>query len=204
MLVFAMTMAALNLFTGTYTSINTFISIYGYIAIVVLLAMPLGSEVILPLIGHFAQLGDFNFFIALVASLVGTMIGITVFYYLAYLLEKEVVYRHLGLLHIKKSSLDSFDEWFGRNGAFAVFVSRLLPVVRGVMSLPAGFARMNLKDFYLYSMTGSLIWNVALMGFGYYALSTTSVSLLFIATALFAIALYVVYRIGLERINNGR
>ncbi len=196
-----MTLAMLQLLTGTYSAINAFIILYGYLAIVFLMALPLGSEVVLPLIGHFAQMGDIDFFVALIATLIGTFIGISVFYWIAYLLEKKVIYRHLGLLHIKKSNLDSFDEWFSRNGAFAMFISRLLPVVRGVMSLPAGFAKMNLKDFYLYSMAGSFIWNVALMGFGYYALSTTSVRLLFVATALFAIALYAVYRIGLSRIN---
>jgi membrane protein DedA with SNARE-associated domain len=206
MLVLSITSWLLQVISGTYSTINTFITTHGLAAIVALMALesaslPIPSEVILPLAGRFAAAGDFSLYLAIAASIVGTVIGITVDYAIAYVLEKEVVYKHLSAFHIKKSDLDAFDAWFAKNGAFAVFVARLLPVVRGLISLPAGFAKMSLRDFYLYSIAGSLIWNVALIMFGYWALATSNAQLMFAAIAAFAIVLYLTYRIGMKRIS---
>ncbi len=208
MFIFSVPNAIVHILTGSYAMINAFISLYGYIAVVVLMALesaslPIPSEVVLPLAGHAVQLYNLNFYIMVLASLIGTAIGITIDYWIAYVLEKSVVYKHLGAFHIKKSTLDSFDEWFSKNGSFAVFVSRILPVVRGLISFPAGFAKMPLKDFFLYSLAGSLIWNVALIMFGYWALSIANLQLLFAVIGVFAMALYMVYRTGMKRIRKG-
>lgn len=208
MFILSITSTVLNILTGTYSTINAFITLYGYIAIIVLMALesaslPIPSEVILPLAGHAVALGNLNFYLAVAASLIGTVIGITIDYWIAYLLEKKVVYKHLNTFHIKKPMLESFDAWFAKNGAFAVFISRVLPVVRGLISFPAGFAKMSLKDFYIYSLAGSLVWNVALILFGYWALSIANVQLLFAVVALFAIVLYAIYKIGLKHIRKG-
>ncbi len=207
--VLSVSTAIVHILTGSYATINAFISLYGYIAVVVLMALesaslPIPSEVILPLAGHAVQLGNLNFYITVLASIIGTVIGITIDYWIAYVLEKRAVYKHLGAFHIKKSTMNSFDDWFGKNGAFAVFISRMLPVVRGIISFPAGFAKMSLKDFYLYSIAGALIWNVALIMFGYWALSIANAQLLFAVISVFAIVLYVVYRTGMKRIRKGR
>lgn len=191
-----------------YAAINKFIAGYGYAAVVALMALesasvPMPSEVILPLTGRFAAESLLNPYLAVLATMIGTAIGITVDYAVAYMLGKELVYRHLKSLRIRRSSLESFDAWFAKNGPFAVFVSRLLPLVRGLISFPAGFARMDLKRFYLYSMAGALVWNVALIAFGYYALSTSSLQVLFLAVAAFIIALYAAYRIALIGIGKG-
>lgn len=206
MLILSTAAAIVQIFTGTYSAISALISVYGYAAIIVLMilesaSLPIPSEVILPLAGHFAQIGDLNLYMAILASLVGTVIGISMDYAIAYFLEKNVVYKHLRSFHVKQSTLDSFDGWFAKNGAFTVFISRMLPIVRGLISFPAGFAKMPLRDFYLYSIAGVFIWNVALMLFGYYALSIASAQLLFAVLAVFAIVLYLVYRLGMKRIR---
>ncbi|MDE1859681.1 MAG: VTT domain-containing protein [Candidatus Micrarchaeota archaeon] len=112
-----------------------------------------------------------------------------------------MVYKNLKLLRIKKEDVERFDEWFKRNGPFAIFIARLIPLVRGLISFPAGFARMDLKKFYLYSLAGSLIWNVALIEFGYYALSVNSFDITATLFALLAIALYVIYKVALRKIG---
>ncbi len=206
MLILSISSAMVNILSGTYSTISAFMSLYDYLAIIVLMvlesaSLPLPSEVILPLAGHFVRTGNLNMIIAIVASMVGTAIGISVDYWIAYFIEKDVVYRHLHTFRINRSSLEAFSGWFAKNGAFTVFVSRMLPVVRGLISFPAGFAKMNLKDFYLYSLIGALIWNTALIVFGYYALSITNIQVMFAVLALFAVVLYFVYKAGMKRIK---
>ena len=206
MLILSASSVIVNILTGTYSTISTFMSLYDYLAIIVLMALesaslPIPSEIILPLAGHFVRTGNLNIILAIVASMVGTVIGISVDYWIAYFIEKDVVYKHLHTFKINKSSLEAFDGWFAKNGAFTVFVSRMLPVVRGLISFPAGFAKMNLKNFYLYSLIGALIWNTALIIFGYYALSISNVQIMFAVLAVFAIVLYFVYRAGMKKIK---
>lgn len=192
--------------SSLYASISALIAAHGYISVIILMAaesasLPIPSEVILPVTGFFVHNGTLNLYLAIIASLVGTFIGITIDYYIAYFLEKDVVYKHLKTFHISKERMDNFQKWFDRNGSFAVFIIRMLPIARGLISFPAGFARMDLKKFYLYSLLGSLIWNVALIGFGYYALSTTNADITFAAIAVFAILLYVIYRVAIDRMK---
>jgi membrane protein DedA with SNARE-associated domain len=198
--------SVLHLLTGTYSTISTFIIRYAYAAVIVLMglesaSLPIPSEVVLPLIGSFAAKNLLNPYVAFVCTMIGTVIGISVDYAIAYFVGKDVVYKHLGALHIKKETLDSFDRWFSANGDFAVFVSRLLPVVRGLISFPAGFAQMPLKKFFFYSLAGSAIWNAALIAFGYYALSASNADILFAAIAAFAIVLYLIYHVALKKIK---
>lgn len=200
------TASVLHLLTGTYSVITAFIARYGYAAIVVLMglesaSLPIPSEVVLPLIGKYIATGLLNPYVAFICTMIGTAIGISVDYAIAYYFGKDVVYKHLHAFHIKKGTVDAFDAWFNSNGAFAVFISRLLPIVRGLISLPAGFARMPLRKFFLYSLVASAIWNAALMYFGYALQSTTNVQVLFAAVAVFAIVLYVIYRLAMARIR---
>jgi membrane protein DedA with SNARE-associated domain len=200
------TITVAQVFSGTYSSISGLIASYKYVAIIILMALesaslPIPSEIVLPLIGGMAAAREINFYAALAATLVGTAIGITVDYMIAYAVEKEIFYRHMGLFHVKRSSVEAFDSWFLRNGAFAVFVARILPVVRGLISFPAGFAKMPLKKFYAYSMAGSLIWNAALMAFGYKLFSVSSIQAAFVAIGALAIVLYAVYHLSMKRIR---
>jgi len=195
-----------GVFGLTYGSIKVLIGAYGYLAIFALTALeavfPIPSEVILPLVGYFGATGQINVFAGFAIAIVGSMIGMMTEYYFAYFLGKDVVYKHLHFFHIKRRSLESFDRWFARNGRLTVFVSRLIPLVRALINFPAGFAKMSVRDFFFYSLAGSLIWSGLLVGFGYYAhgLVVRSLYYLVIVLAVFFVALYVIYRVMVRKI----
>ncbi len=189
--------------SSTYYELHSIITSYGYFGILFLMglesaSLPIPSEVILPAIGYFsnaAVCGPFclNGYLSFIAAVVGGIIGITVDYFIAFFIGKDLIYKHIEKFHIKKEDLEAFEKWFEKNGAFAVFIGRLVPVVRGLISFPAGFAEMDKKQFYIYSTAGSIIWDAILMGFGYYALSTKNIYLLTISLAAFGIILYLLY-----------
>ena len=184
-----------SIFSGVFASAA--LRKYGYAALFILMilesaSLPIPSEVVLPVAGLFAVQGIFNFYFTLVIVVIAGIIGISIDYFIAYFLSKDVVYKHLQLFHIKKETLENFDRWFNRNGVFAVFSMRMVPVLRGLVSFPAGFAAMPKKQFYAYSILGSLIWDVILMSFGYYALQGSTTEII-IVIGIVGIALYAVY-----------
>ena len=202
----SITSTAISIFTSSYATITALITKYGYAAIFGLMLMegsslPVPSEVVLPLAGLFAQKGLMSVYIAFLAALLGSIGGLIIDYCIGYFLGKEVVYKHLHLFRIRKESLDRFDAWFERNGTAAVFISRLIPVVRTFMSFPAGFARMNAKKFFSYSIAGTAIWDVVLIAFGYYFLSAKSATYVLTAIGIFAIVVYLIYHIFTKRIG---
>lgn len=201
-----LTQFLLALAMPSYGAIGALISHYSYYAIFILLVLeaasfPVPSEVVLPAVGYFSARGMIDPFLGFVAVILGGVVGMGIDYAIAYFLGKEVVYKHLHLFHIKKKSLLAFDEWFVENGAFAVFVSRLLPIVRGLINFPAGFAEMPIKKFYFYSIAGTVIWDVLLMGFGYYALSVSNFYVVAVALVAFMVVLYLVYEYAMRRIR---
>ncbi len=194
-----------SIFSGVATS--SALSKYGYVALLLLMvlesaSLPVPSEVILPVAGLLAVQGIFNFYFALVVVVIGGIIGISIDYFIAYFISKDVIYKHLQLFHIKRETLDGFEKWFNRNGTFAVFSMRMVPVLRGLVSFPAGFTAMPKKKFYTYSILGSLIWDVVLMSLGYYALQG-SIAEALIAIAVMGVALYAVYLLVAKRMRRG-
>ncbi len=177
---------------------------YGYAAIFVLtmveIVFPLvPSEALLPAVGILASRGIVNVYLGFAVALFGSLVGISIDYAIGYYLGKRVVYRHLALLRIKKADINAFDSWFTRNGAFTVFIARLVPIARALISFPAGFARMPLHRFIGYSLLGSAIWNAALIGFGYYiGRSSDNVTLVIISAAILAVMMYALYRYGMK------
>lgn len=190
----------------TYSTISGLIAAHGYISILILMTLesasfPVPSEVVLPAVGFFAAEGTVDPFFGFLAALLGGVIGMGIDYYIAYFLGKEIVYKHMHLFHIKKERMLAFEGWFAENGDFAVFVSRLVPVVRGLMSFPAGFAEMPVRKFFMYSIAGTVIWDAVLIGFGYYVNSVTDVRLISLALFVFAVALCAIYLMVIRRIN---
>jgi membrane protein DedA with SNARE-associated domain len=195
-----------GLLANSSAIIQGFVTHYGYLAIFALMvlestSLPVPSEVILPLSGLLAAEGFLNFYLALAAGVLGALVGIALAYAIGYYVGKDIIYKHLRLFHIKQESLDSFDEWFDRNGIAAVFISRLVPEVRALMSYPAGFAKMPLKGFFAYSIAGTLIWNTVLMLFGFYLLSAHSAVIVMGSVGVFAILLYAVYALSMKRMK---
>ncbi len=204
-----LSLSLLGVMKGSAGIITNYIQAYGYAAIFGLMALegsslPVPSEVVMPLAGYFAAKGTISFAWALLAGLLGSIVGLAVDYYIAYFVGKDVVYKHLKAFHIKKESLDNFDNWFERNGVAAIFLTRLVPVIRTLVSFPAGFARMNAKKFFGYSILGSLIWDAVLMAFGFYALSANDATIVLASTGIFALALYLVYHITTKRMRKSK
>ncbi len=164
-------------------------------------SIPVPSEVILPLAGALAARHILSFWIAYIAILIGSTLGLLLDYYIGFVVGKDVIYKHAKRLRISKESIERFDRWFDRNAVAAVFLSRLLPVVRTLMSFPAGFAKMPLRRFLFYSVAGSAIWDLMLMAFGLYAFSTNNAVIWLSSIGALAIVLYVIYRVAIGRLR---
>jgi len=196
----------LEALSDTTAGITAFVSSYGYFAVFILMtlesaSLPIPSEIVLPLIGFFAANGTFSFPIVLGVVLIAGVIGMFIDYYIAYFLGKDIVYKNASKLHISKEKLDMFDESFRRNGKFAVFIARLIPVARALINFPAGFAMMQKRTFLVYSVAGCLIWDVVLMSFGYYGLASNSAQVALIGVGVFAVAIYLVYKVGMAKMK---
>ncbi|BCS90596.1 MAG: alkaline phosphatase [Candidatus Micrarchaeota archaeon] len=203
--------ALLSIISGFISYIPSIIKSYGYIGIIALMilesaSVPIPSEVVLPLSGFLAYQGLLNIYLAIAASVIGSIIGILIDYYIGYIIGKDVIYKHSRRLHISKESIDSFDRWFNKNGKAAVLFVRFIPLLRGLVSFPAGFSRMSIKDFILYSAVGIVAYNTVLIYYGFYlgkAYSTASGSsytVIAVMLAAFAIALYMIYYIFMRYI----
>ncbi|MFG1449329.1 MAG: DedA family protein [Thermoplasmataceae archaeon] len=187
----------ISIILGRSGPIHNLVVNYGYTGIGILMmlesaSLPIPSEVILPLSGQYIHLGILNFPGVLLVALLGGLVGFSIDYFIAYFLGKDVIYNHLHIFHLKKESVENFETWFEKNGSFAVFIIRMVPGVRGLISLVAGFAKMDLKKFYLFSFLGSLVWDTLLIIFGYYAFSGSLTSIIEYV-AILLLVLYLIY-----------
>ena len=147
------------------------ISAGGYIGIVGLMAIesaciPLPSEVIMPFAGYLASTGRFDLVLAATAGAIGCNVGSTLAYAVGARGGRAAVQRWGRYLLLDQHDLDRADRFFGRFGGPAVFIARLLPVVRTFIALPAGIARMPQLKFQLYTFAGSWLWCFALAYIG--------------------------------------
>ncbi|WP_328327471.1 DedA family protein [Kribbella sp. NBC_00382] len=129
---------------------------------------PLPSEVILPLAGFAANRGDLGLVSAILFTTLGSVVGALALYGVGAGLGRE---RTRGLAArlplVKVEDVDKAEEWFNRHGAKAVLIGRLVPVVRSLISVPAGVERMRVSLFLALTALGSAVWNSALILAGY-------------------------------------
>ncbi|MCC5577208.1 MULTISPECIES: DedA family protein [Microtetraspora] len=129
---------------------------------------PLPSEVILPLAGFTASRGDLSLGGAIFWTTCGSVAGALVLYLLGMLLGADrirLIADRVPLL--KVSDIDRTEAWFYRHGGKAVFLGRMIPIFRSLISIPAGIERMRLVTFLAYTTLGSLIWNCTFVLAGY-------------------------------------
>ena len=146
----------------------SFIASWGYVAVAVLMAaenacIPIPSELILGFAGYLIFAGHMSFEGALLAGMVGGLLGSFFAYEVGARGGRPFVDKYGKYFLIKQSHVNVAQEWFDRYGLKAVFFSRMLPVVRTFISLPAGFARVDSKRFFLYTIAGSLPWTAAIL-----------------------------------------
>jgi len=125
--------------------------------------IPLPSEIVLLLSGFNVSIGEFSFFSVWVATTIGSLVGAYFLYSIGYAVSKEgiekLVLRFGKFVGIKQKDVDVAFRWFDKYGTFVIFFGRLLPLIRSLVSIPAGLAKMSLARFSLLTAAGSGIWN---------------------------------------------
>jgi membrane protein DedA with SNARE-associated domain len=144
----------------------------GYPGIVVLMAiessiLPLPSELVMPPAGYLAAKGQMNGVLAVAAGTIGSVIGALVNYGLALFVGEPLMRKYGKYVLVSGRSLDRSEAFFRRHGEISTLIGRLLPVVRHLISIPAGVSRMNLRRFILFTALGAGVWCAVLTYLGY-------------------------------------
>ena len=149
---------------------------FGYIGVFLLIAIenifpPIPSEVILVFGGFMTTYTSLNIPIMIVAATLGSLLGAIVLYYIGKIFNKErlkrIVSGKIGkVLRLKSSDIEKADKWFDTKGNKTVFFCRFIPIVRSLISIPAGMSEMPMQKFLIYTILGSLIWNTVLIVVG--------------------------------------
>jgi membrane protein DedA with SNARE-associated domain len=145
----------------------------GYVAVFIAMVMesmvlPVPSEAVMPFAGFLVAEGKFTFFWVVLISTVASLVGSAISYAIGYYCEKAVIHKYGWFLLLDKEELDATERFFGRYGEATIFFSRFIPVVRHLISIPAGFARMDFLKFYLFTALGAGLWNGFLAFAGFY------------------------------------
>ena len=156
-----------------------FISDFGYFAVAALILLenvfpPIPSEVILPLFGFLATQTDMSLGGVIAFATVGSVVGAYFLYGIGRLLSQERLEgffdtKPMRMLGFKSDDVSKAIGWFDRKGQITVLICRCIPVVRSLISIPAGTAKMNMVRFALYTLVGSLAWNAILCTLGFWA-----------------------------------
>jgi membrane protein DedA with SNARE-associated domain len=154
------------------TVIVAVISASGLLGIALLMAVesaciPLPSEIIMPFSGYLVSTGRFSLFLVATAGALGCNLGSTVAYYVGYRGGRPLIERWGSYILMSHKDLERAESFFARFGSLAVFIARLLPVVRTFIALPAGIARMPQLKFQIYTFLGSWPWCFVLAWIGY-------------------------------------
>ena len=145
---------------------------FGYFGVFFLIAIenifpPIPSEVILLFGGFVTTYSKINILGVIIASTLGSLVGALIRYYIGKILNKErlkkIVKGKIGkILRLKEKDIDKADEWFDTKGNKTVFFCRFVPILRSLISIPAGMSEMPMPKFLLYTTVGSAIWNSVL------------------------------------------
>jgi membrane protein DedA with SNARE-associated domain len=145
----------------------------GYPGIIALMAMessvlPVPAELVMPPAGYWVAKGEMNAVAAVASGVLGSLLGALANYFLALWLGRGVVRRFGKYFLISEKSLERSERYFAAHGDISVLLGRMLPVVRHLISIPAGMARMSLPAFVTYTGLGALVWCSILTGIGYF------------------------------------
>ncbi|MCW3814799.1 DedA family protein [Micromonospora sp. DR5-3] len=162
-----------NQFTGLTGWVAAVIDSLGALGVALLVALenvvpPIPSEIVLAMAGYLCAEGRFNVVLIVLAATAGSLLGAVVLYWLGAALGEERLKRWLDHIPlVDRDDLEKADRWFERYGRWAVLVGRLVPVVRSLVSVPAGANRLPLGEFLLLTTLGSGVWNTLIVGLGF-------------------------------------
>jgi len=144
----------------------------GYPGIVILMAMessilPVPSELVMPPAGYLAAKGEMSFVLAVACGVLGSILGALANYYGAHWIGGPFLRRYGKYVFLSQAALARSERFFAQHGEFSTFVGRLFPVVRHLISIPAGLHRMPLPKFIGYTALGSFVWCTILTSIGY-------------------------------------
>ena len=199
--------------------ILTIMEQFGYIGVFLLIAIenifpPIPSEVILLFGGFMTTYTKLNIVIMIIAATLGSILGAIVLYYIGKIFNKDrlkkIISGKIGkILCLKNSDIDKADKWFDTKGNKTVFFCRFIPIVRSLISIPAGMSEMPMGKFLVYTTFGSLIWNTVLVVIGSIVgenwtsiltiFDTYSSIVVVVIAIIFVICVYLFYR---NRLNN--
>ncbi|MGF7046964.1 membrane protein DedA with SNARE-associated domain [Paenibacillus sp. DS2015] len=155
--------------------IASFMEQFGYWGVFLLIALenifpPIPSEVILTFGGFMTTYTNLTVPGVIMMATLGSIIGAVILYGVGYLINvdrlEKIIDRWGRYLRVKKEDIRKADGWFERYGYWTVFFCRMIPLVRSLISIPAGMAKMKFGLFLLYTMMGTLIWNIILVSVG--------------------------------------
>jgi membrane protein DedA with SNARE-associated domain len=151
----------------------TTIGALGYPGIFLLMAMessviPVPSELVMPPAGYLAAQGRMNIWVAIFMGTAGSLIGAYANYYAAHYLGRPLLLKYGKYVWITEEKFAKVEQYFKDHGEISTFIGRLLPVIRHLISLPAGLAGMNHVKFTIYTLAGAGIWVTILTWIGYF------------------------------------
>lgn len=195
--------------------IDWYMANLNYFTVALLMALessfiPFPSEVVVPFAAYKAADGGMNVFGVIIASTVGALIGALINYYLSKYLGRPLVYKLAGskvgrILLLSEKKVAKAEEYFIKHGNSSTFIGRLVPAVRQLISIPAGLAKMNIRNFIIYTIAGAGIWNIILAVVGYYAYEIKDRIFPYVDDILIAFGiLFVIYLIVRAVRNKGR
>ena len=147
---------------------------YGLLIVFVTMAaesacIPIPSEIVVPFGGFLAAAGDTQLWAVIVVATLANVVGSGIAYAVGRYGGRPLVLKYGRYIHVREHHVEKADDWFERRGELTVFFTRMMPVIRTFISLPAGIAKMPVVKFFVYSFLGAIPWNAALAGLGYWA-----------------------------------
>lgn len=166
--------------------------------------IPFPSEIVIPPAAWKAAdpAGGLNIYLVVAFSTLGCLIGALFNYYIAYFLGRKIIYslaetKVARLFLIKRESIEKAESYFVKHGRSSTLIGRLVPGVRQLISIPAGLAKMNMRDFLIYTAIGSTLWNICLALLGYFFYSQKEVLEMYYKELTYAVlllgVLFVIY-----------
>ena len=148
-----------------------FILDWGYLGIFLMMAcestaLPVPAEIVIPPAAYWAAQGRLSFAGVIIAATAGSWFGSAISYWIAWKFGRPLIDRFGKYIFLSPQKIEKADQWFAAYGAGGIFVARLLPVIRHLISIPAGLFRMNFKSFSIMTTAGAAIFCSALAWFG--------------------------------------